>query len=79
MSSLCAEACGRAYTSKALVLSTPEYHVSFSSVIKLVLENLGFPSVLSGKPIVLLGVAAWRRISSITCAVASARASLSSR
>jgi FMN reductase len=58
VSSLCAEACGRAYTSKALALSTPEYHVSFSSVIKLVLENLGFPSVLSGKPIALLGVAA---------------------
>ncbi len=41
-----------------LVLATPEYHGSFSSVIKLVIENLGFPSMLSGKPIVLLGVAA---------------------
>ncbi|MCG8604957.1 NAD(P)H-dependent oxidoreductase, partial [bacterium] len=28
------------------------------SVIKLVVENLGFPSVLSGKPVALLGVAA---------------------
>ena len=41
-----------------VVLSTPEYHGSYSSVTKLVIENLGFPSVLSGKPIALLGVAA---------------------
>ncbi len=41
-----------------VVLSTPEYHGSYSSVIKLVVENLGFPSALSGKPIALLGVAA---------------------
>jgi FMN reductase len=41
-----------------LVLATPEYHGSFSSVMKLVIENLGFPSVLSGKPVALLGVAA---------------------
>lgn len=41
-----------------MVLATPEYHGSISSVIKLVIENLGFPSVLNGKPIALLGVAA---------------------
>ncbi len=41
-----------------VVLSTPEYHGSYSSVIKLVIENLGFPSRLSGKPVALLGVAA---------------------
>ncbi len=41
-----------------VVLATPEYHGSFSSVMKLVIENLGFPSVLSGKPVSLLGVAA---------------------
>lgn len=40
-----------------LVLATPEYHGSFSSVMKLIIENLGFPSVLAGKPISLLGVA----------------------
>jgi chromate reductase len=40
-----------------VVLATPEYHGSFSSVIKLVIENLGFPSVLAGKPVALLGVA----------------------
>ena len=41
-----------------VILATPEYHGSFSSVIKLAIENLGFPSVLSGKPVALLGVAA---------------------
>jgi hypothetical protein len=39
-----------------VILSTPEYHGSYSSVIKLVIENLGFPSGLSGKPVALLGV-----------------------
>ncbi len=41
-----------------VVLATPEYHGSYSSVIKLVIDNLGFPSALSGKPVALLGVAA---------------------
>jgi FMN reductase len=42
----------------AIVFATPEYHGSFSSVVKLAIENLGFPSVLAGKTIALLGVAA---------------------
>ena len=33
-----------------VVLATPEYHGSFSSVMKLMIENLGFPSVLTGLP-----------------------------
>jgi chromate reductase len=41
-----------------VIFATPEYHGSFSSVTKLVIENLGYPSVLSGKPVALLGVAA---------------------
>ena len=41
----------------AVILATPEYHGSFSSVMKLMIENLGFPSVLAGKPVALLGVA----------------------
>ncbi len=41
-----------------LVFSTPEYHGSFSSMTKLVIENLGFPSVLARKPVALVGVAA---------------------
>jgi len=40
-----------------VVFATPEYHGSFSSVTKLLIDNLGFPSELSGKPIALLGVA----------------------
>jgi FMN reductase len=44
--------------STGIVLATPEYHGGFSSVIKMVIENLGYPSALSGKPIALLGVAA---------------------
>ena len=42
----------------AVVIATPEYHGSFSSVTKLVIENLGFPSVLATKPVALVGVAA---------------------
>ncbi len=41
-----------------VVLATPEYHGSFSSGMKLVIDNLGFPSSLGGKPIALVGVAA---------------------
>ena len=41
----------------AVILATPEYHGSFSSVMKLMIENLGFPSVLAGKSVALLGVA----------------------
>lgn len=41
-----------------VILVTPEYHGSFSSIMKLVIENLGFPSKLAGKPVALLGVAA---------------------
>ena len=40
-----------------VVLATPEYNGSYSSVIKLVIEHLGEPSALKGKPVVLLGVA----------------------
>ncbi len=45
-------------TATGVLLATPEYHGSYSSVIKLVIDNLGFPSVLSGKAVALLGVAA---------------------
>ncbi len=41
-----------------VVFSTPEYHGSYSSAAKLIIENLGFPSVLAGKPVALMGVAA---------------------
>ena len=41
-----------------VVFSTPEYHGSYSSAAKQIIENLGFPSVLAGKPVALMGVAA---------------------
>lgn len=44
----------------ALVLATPEYHGGFSAMAKLVIENLGFPSLLTEKPMALLGVASGR-------------------
>jgi FMN reductase len=40
-----------------IILATPEYYGSFSSVMKLVIESLGYPSALAGKPVALLGVA----------------------
>lgn len=43
-----------------VILATPEYHGSFAATLKLVIENLGFPSALAGKPVALLGVAAGR-------------------
>ena len=41
-----------------VILATPEYHGSFAAAMKLMIENLGFPSLLAGKPVALLGVAA---------------------
>lgn len=43
-----------------VVLATPEYHGSFSGMLKLIIENMGFPSALAGKPVSLLGVASGR-------------------
>ena len=46
--------------SSGVVLATPEYHGCFSAMTKLIIENLGFPSVLAGKPVALVGVAGGR-------------------
>jgi FMN reductase len=45
-------------SANGVIFATPEYHGSYSSVTKLIIDNLSFPSALSGKPIALLGVAA---------------------
>lgn len=45
------------YEATGVILATPEYHGSYSSVLKLLIENLGYPSKLAGKPIAILGVA----------------------
>lgn len=47
-------------SASGIVLATPEYHGSFAAMTKLIIENMGFPSALSGKPIALVGVAAGR-------------------
>lgn len=43
-----------------IVIATPEYHGSMPAMLKLIIENMGFPSALKGKPVALLGVAAGR-------------------
>jgi NAD(P)H-dependent FMN reductase len=40
-----------------VILATPEYHGSFTTVLKNAIENLGYPSLLIGKPVLVLGVA----------------------
>lgn len=40
-----------------VIIATPEYHGTYSSLIKLAIENMGFPSALERKPMMLLGVA----------------------
>jgi FMN reductase len=41
-----------------VLLASPEYHGGISSPMKLAIDNLGFPSMLGGKPVAILGVAA---------------------
>jgi len=43
-----------------VLLATPEYHGTFSAFTKLVIESLGYPSALQGKPVAMLGVAGGR-------------------
>jgi|SRR3989338_3536010 len=43
-----------------VILVTPEYNGSYSSIMKLLIEYLGYPSVLAGKPVGLIGVASGR-------------------
>jgi NAD(P)H-dependent FMN reductase len=45
---------------EGVILVTPEYHGSHSGVIKLVLDNLGYPSVLRGKPVGVVALGAAR-------------------
>lgn len=43
-----------------VIMVTPEYDGTYSAVLKLMIEYLGYPSVLAGKPVAVLGVAAGR-------------------
>ncbi len=40
-----------------ILIASPEYHGGMSSVIKLILDNLTYPSLMKEKPVSLLGVA----------------------
>ncbi|MEE9430724.1 MAG: NAD(P)H-dependent oxidoreductase [Melioribacteraceae bacterium] len=44
-------------TADAFVIGTPEYNGSFTAVLKNMIDNLGYPTPMKGKPIGLLGVA----------------------
>lgn len=50
----------RVVLADGILLSTPEYHGSYSSVLKALIDNLGYPSVIAGKPVSLLGIATGR-------------------
>lgn len=41
-----------------VLFATPEYHGSYAAAVKLVIENLGYPSLLAGRPAALIGAAA---------------------
>ena len=41
----------------AYIVGCPEYNGSFTAKLKLMVENCGFPSVLKGKPLGLVGIA----------------------
>lgn len=43
-----------------IVIVTPEYDGSYSAVAKILVEALGYPSVLAGKPVTVFGVASGR-------------------
>jgi NAD(P)H-dependent FMN reductase len=47
----------RIRVSSGVILTTPEYHGSYSSTLKWIIDHLGYPSVLSQKPVGLIGVA----------------------
>ncbi len=48
----------RVLKSQGVVLITPEYDGSYSAVMKILVEYLGYPSVLERKPVLIIGVAA---------------------
>lgn len=41
----------------AYIIGSPEYNGSFTAKLKLMVENSGFPSVMKGKPLGLVGLA----------------------
>lgn len=54
---LAADLQARVRQAAGVLLVTPEYDGSYSAVLKATLEHLGYPSVLAGKPVAIIGVA----------------------
>ncbi len=50
----------RVRSSLGVVMVTPEYDGSYSAIMKILIEYLGYPSVLEGKPVLIVGVASGR-------------------
>lgn len=50
----------RVRAADGVILATPEYHGSFSSTMKLMIDNLGHPNPLKAKPVLLFSVGASR-------------------
>lgn len=50
----------RLRNTSGVIMMTPEYDGTISAVMKLLVEYLGYPSVLAGKPVMLVGVAGGR-------------------
>ena len=44
-------------TVDAFVIGTPEYNGSYTAILKNMIDNMGYPNSMKGKPIGLLGVA----------------------
>lgn len=44
-------------SSDAFIVGSPEYNGSFTAKLKLMIENSGYPSLMKGKPVGLIGLA----------------------
>lgn len=47
----------RINAASGVLLATPEYNGSYSSTLKVLIDNMGYPSAMAGKTVALLGVA----------------------
>lgn len=44
-------------SAEAFIVGSPEYNGSFTAKLKLMIENSGYPSMMKGKPVGLVGIA----------------------
>jgi NAD(P)H-dependent FMN reductase len=59
-SELAAKLQAQVQAAEKIIFITPEYDGSYSAVSKILIEHLGYPSVLAGKPVSVIGVATGR-------------------